>query len=713
MGSTTARNGEKMETQLTTQTTATGATTAAISASSLSTQLVSASSSSAVAGTSLSFPPGSLAISTSITIEEGASVATPTLAAELNLGTDVTKSGMAVTVNPGTATDTRIPFQLSIPLPISLALADDWSNLIVFYKVTIVNEGKNVIGIIPRSEIEIKNGTAQISTSHFGSFQTAITKDTVTEKKEAETKSVILTKQNSAALAPLSVTSRAPFLVKSNGMIEINGINFRPTMLIAMGGSKVSGLKVMSDSKASFVAPSLTSFGLTTVTVEQDGVSQSVSIFYAGEKSDLPISTKAEAEVCADERYYDANGSVRTGTRVCTATVAASGADLSNLVPANIKSGVTINGVAGTLPAAITSSCTVDGETNCLATTSYPAFNKTGAAAKIANGQVLGAVTGTAAARPADCSGDGQSNCVSTTNFPSVDFTNTFNNKTKLLTTVTVGGVTGTMPNCSDAGINCYVQGAFMAVSTTNLTASNIRSSVTLGNITGSFGPNCNADGQLNCISTSSYIAANSINLQPWNIRRGVTIGNVGGAIEFARGRADTTFFNRLTTGSTSVADMYDTVVDSVALPGEDIPGFPTFGGFNTAFTRDAAGDSNTNGICDAGEDCVYKDQMTKNQWAQSSGAANAVWDGAITACLGKTYGGLSGWRLPTQKEMMQGQVDGIFKFFSATDLNLNSFIFWTATTNTPNTYAMTFNLGDGGAVSALKTTTHPSICVR
>ncbi|MBC7529943.1 MAG: hypothetical protein H7318_00080, partial [Oligoflexus sp.] len=476
IGSTTARNGEKAETQLTTQTTATGATTAAISASSLSTQLVSASPRSAVAGTSLSFPPGSLAISTSITIEEGASVATPALAAELNLGTDVTKSGTAVTVNPGTATDTRIPFQLSIPLPVSFALADDWSNLIVFYKVTLVSEGKNVIGIIPRSEIEIKNGAAQISTSHFGSFQTAITKDTVTEKKEADTKSVILTKLNSVALAPLSVTSRAPFLVKSNGTIEINGINFRSTMVVAMGGSKVSGLKVMSDSKASFLAPSLTSFGLTTVAVEQDGVSQSVSIFYAGEKSDLPISTKAEAEVCAGEQYYDASGSVRTGTRVCTATVAASGADLSNLVPANIKSGVTINGVAGILAVANTSNCTVDGDTNCLATYSYPAFNKTGAAAKIVNNLSLGGITGTAAARPADCTSDGEQGCVTTANYRAADYITAFNNKTKIHTSMTVGGVAGAMPYC--------------------------------------------VDGQFDCMATSSYIAAQASKLLPWNIRR-------------------------------------------------------------------------------------------------------------------------------------------------------------------------------------------------
>ncbi|RYZ49635.1 MAG: hypothetical protein EOP07_24150, partial [Proteobacteria bacterium] len=206
-------------------------------------------------------------------------------------------------MNAGTATDAKIPFKLSIPLPVSLGLAEDWSNLVVLYKVTVVAGATNVIGVIPRSEIEIKDGVAQISTQFFGSFQTAITKDVVAEKKEQSTKSMILTKQESQSLAPVAVSSRLPFIVKSKGNIEINGINFRQTMVVAMGGSKVSGLKVLSDSKATFLAPALTSYGLTTVSVEQDGVTQAVSVFYAGEKADLPISTKAESEICAGEKY--------------------------------------------------------------------------------------------------------------------------------------------------------------------------------------------------------------------------------------------------------------------------------------------------------------------------------------------------------------------------------------------------------------------------
>jgi hypothetical protein len=662
LGNTVLRSGQGAATQLKTETNATGATTANVDANSASTQLVTASNNSSVKGSSVSFPPGSLAISTSITLEEGASVATPAFAAELNLGTDLTKSGTAVTLNAGTATDAKLPFKLSIPLPVSLALAEDWANLVVLYKVTVVAGATNVIGVIPRSEIEIVDGTAQISTQYFGSFQAAITKDVVTEKKEIATKSMILTKQESQSLAPVGVSSRMPFIVKSKGSIEINGINFRQTMVVAMGGSKVSGLKVLSDSKATFIAPELSGYGLTTVSVEQDGVAQAVSVFYAGDKADLPVSTKPESEICAGEKYYDANGIVRTGTRVCNGITNPTAPITDNLVAANIRAGVTINGVLGSFAPP----CSVDGETGCVTVTGYPAMNAAIAGPKILAGQTLATVSGLAPVRPADCAAENAVNCVAVSNFPAVNKSIIQNNAYKIHPAVNIAGVQGTLATC-------------------------------------------NTDNQTGCYTVSTYPAVDKASFTEWDLRNGKTIAGKVGKLVFSKGHASFTFYDRLSgSGSNPGADFYDTVIDGAALPPNEIAGLTNA---SDNFATNPISDANGNGACDNGEECVLVDKITGLNWTKKS--PNQVsWDDAINYCYTLNKAGIAGgnWRLPTQKELMQAHIDGLYSKYMELELTLPV---WTATTSADTLKAVNFTFSDGSTGLGIKTSgLFHSICV-
>lgn len=514
--------------------TSTGGISATVSASSTMNQLVSAPEDSAASGSRVVFPPGSLVVDTSISIEESAAVATDAMSADLELNTSVQQAGVAIMVKSEANVDAMQPFSLAIPLPVSTGLAENnvWDNLIVMYRVKVAAKDKTMAGIIPRSDIVIEGGMAKFSTQYFGAFQTALTETPVLEKKEVETNSVIVSKAESLQLPAIAVVKRLPFVINANKTVQIQGSNFRATMIVALGGKKVGNLQVLSDSVATFVAPEGASFGLTNLSVEQDGVAQSVSVFYAGASSDYPIITEAENEVCSGKKYYDANGVLKTGSKSCSGTQA----DLSELKAENIISGITINGVAGTavpapancaadnavgcvttasypsvakaglaagdirsgvsvagisgtLSSASYSNCSSDGQTNCIAVSSYPAANATGLAAKVLTGQTVANVAGSAAIRPSNCAADGATNCVADSSYPAAQVSGL---AAKVLTGQTVANVAGTAAlspsSCaSDGATNCVATSSFPAVDSSLLTAGNIKVGVTLGGITGQF----------------------------------------------------------------------------------------------------------------------------------------------------------------------------------------------------------------------------------
>lgn len=521
-------------------------------------QSMEAPEDSSISGSRISVSPGSLSVDTEIQMDEAAPLATTAMTAELELNTSFQSSGTAVAVRSTTAMDLPQPFTLSLPLPAVSSLAgSSWDNLVVLYRVTIVAENKTVSGLIPRSEISVENGFATIKSQYFGAFQTAVSSTSISEAKRVETQGAVLTKAESAKLPAIAVASRLPFLAHEGETVEIRGVNFRPTMIIAFGGKKVSGLKVASDVSASFVAPKIDGFGLTNLTAEQDGVSQSISMFYAGSSSDLPIITEAESEVCSGKQYYDAQGVVRTGSKDCDST------------------------------------------------------------------------PGTAYA-------------------------------------------------------------------------------------------NCSSDGQTDCIATTSFPAANKSQFSTWDIRSGATIAGVSGSISFARNLADTSTFDRYSaTGSISGLDLYDTIDDYNAdgsFPSEVPSGFSPVSGSN--WVRSFHGDDGSSGgvasnsICDGGEVCIYIDKISGRSWSRSDGFPGNF-EAAVSYCDGLVAGGVSDWRLPTQKELMQAYVNGIWLKSSALNI-VDGYEYYSATTYSfDDSQAHVAELSAGYVNHSSKSLSKYTLCVR
>lgn len=178
-----------------------GAISAEINSKSLVTQVMPYSDGSAV-----EFPPGSLAISTSVTFEPGSTIASSAVASSLGAASLAAASSSYV-LSSASAVDASSPFTINLSISstsLRLADSDPYERMIVVYKVTNHAEGKNYIGFIPRAGITVKDGKASFQTKFFGAYQLAYTDAVLTAAKETETTSDILTKRAEKQLTPIT-----------------------------------------------------------------------------------------------------------------------------------------------------------------------------------------------------------------------------------------------------------------------------------------------------------------------------------------------------------------------------------------------------------------------------------------------------------------------------------------------------------------------------
>jgi hypothetical protein len=351
------------------------------------------------------------------------------------------------------------------------------------------------------------------------------------------------------------LTKAHPMVVTPGAKVALTGKHFRPAMTIAaIGGSTGSGtpVTVSSDTAASLVVPPDAPFGPVDLTLTQDGVTQRLTLFSNGGKTDHPIFTAGADQICRGLSFYDTSGVLQEGQKDCAigappcsengevgcvTTPAYKAADLSNLVPGHIKNNVTIAGVAGTYPSTTTplsadvglTDLTVVGPTTPPG--SYQFFDKSGSVRTLtvsdaggtivpgASHQVFGAVgtlfrgftvagTGTG---PANCAANGQQNCL-------------------------VTGAFYAGSACTADGSNCFVP--LYAASTQPLKAISydainagrgfIRSSLTLSGLAGTLA-DCTGNGAVGCVTTTTFKSADLTNLLAENIKKNVTIaGTVG-----------------------------------------------------------------------------------------------------------------------------------------------------------------------------------------
>ena len=182
-----------------------------------------------------------------------------------------------------------------------------------------------------------------------------------------------------------------------------------------LANSQAIAVKVDGDNHAVLDMPQDLTTGPLNLVVNQDETSQMISLIFDASKSDIPIYTGDAADVCSGRQFFDANGVLRVGTKDC-------------------------NAGATTL-----SACAEDGETDCIATAAFPAAQIDGShldEKNVKNGVTIAGISGTLLAY-SPCSGDGQEDCVTTARYKSMDTDVSVISATDIRMGKTAGGIAG------------------------------------------------------------------------------------------------------------------------------------------------------------------------------------------------------------------------------------------------------------------------------
>ena len=166
-----------------------GVVTAEISSSSTSDQTVVASSSSEIADASITFPPGSIAVNTSMALGEATDTSSA-IVTELGLATAVVKSAAPVFI--GTAAIADMPtaasaLALSLPLPLSdsgIKLTAETGKLVFFYAILTKEGWKS--GVKPLTSADLVGTFLSTKVLGLGYFQISYV-TTAVEAKEMTT----------------------------------------------------------------------------------------------------------------------------------------------------------------------------------------------------------------------------------------------------------------------------------------------------------------------------------------------------------------------------------------------------------------------------------------------------------------------------------------------------------------------------------------------
>ena len=416
--------------------------------------------------------------------------------------------------------------------------------------------------------------------------------------------------------------------------------------------------------------------------------------------------------------------------------------------------------------AQLTPSLTSQGTWNL--TTSFPgagyyaAVSNSPTAATIADGTTITGVAGTATLTPANCSSNAATGCVTTATYKSADLTNLSAGNIK--SGITIAGqlgdypsVTYTLPGADttadldNATFDAKVKSATAfeywtstgsrqtGAGDADITQANIKDTVsifgTVGNLTAAVAPNS------------------------WDVRVGVTVNGVTGKLKVnCRNRVGSAFnYDGAISGigqsgvtSGTAIDIWDTIDDYNNYVSGLPPSIVTAWGSNTDCggidTPGLSSDDDnvwkdvttTNGTtastCAAtSANCTMQDKITGLWWSkQQTGAAwNTAWSTCLTTLNGTTYGtnpvpgynGQTGWRLPTQKELMDAYNHGIRSAASdkwtvpnsnwITEGNMANYFWSGSSVSFFTSNAWYVNLAFGGTYDNGKNNTYQVVCVR
>ncbi len=584
--------------------------------------------------------------------------------------------------------------------------------------------------------------------------------------------SSITVEQTGGKKQSASLTSLKPIAAKPGDIVTLTGSGFNSTVknqvriTKANGDSVTAPVAVTNEQSANFIMPDGAGLGLTSLTLEAYGKQKSTPLSFVADldTNGLPILIIDQSEICSSVQYIDKNGDTQTGTRNCAGT----SADLSNLTAANIKSGVVINGVTGTMTPS-PGNCSSDGATGCVTTASFKSANMTNATvSNIKSGVTIAGVTGqypsatytldsatetttddldsatfyakvksaagfeywNAAGVRQTGNGDADIDAANIKDQVSIFSTvGTYTgsggsvNAWDLRAGVTVGAVTGKLK------VNCRNR---VNLATQDMDAGRVVSGIS-GNVLTSTGHGLVNNDKVRLLYSTAptggdyvttyyviYIDANTFSLS--------TTSGPGAAMTISGGANLTV--HKWQDGN---ADIWDTIDDSGATTivtdwaNNDCYGIESTAGDSNVWKDVTTSNGVTASNCTTqASNCTMQDKITNLWW--SARQVSQSWNNAISLCgttLNTTtysgnssvgYNGQTGWRLPTQKELIAASDHGIRSAASPNWIS-SSYVtgtYWSSTTHSPNTgFAYVVGLGSGSYNVNYKYDIVYVVCVR
>jgi hypothetical protein len=161
-----------------------GSTSSLVKSSSTDSQRISGAG--ALANSSIVIPPGSLAIDTVLTVQEGIGLDNDGTLEEIGISpTQIIKASPAVYVSSSVELDPLLPFQIALKIGADLHLQEANLKYAVIYRANIFADKSVVIGVITGDNIIVENGIFSFSANYWGSYQLfAVNSGTLTETKK-------------------------------------------------------------------------------------------------------------------------------------------------------------------------------------------------------------------------------------------------------------------------------------------------------------------------------------------------------------------------------------------------------------------------------------------------------------------------------------------------------------------------------------------------
>jgi hypothetical protein len=238
-------------------------------------------------------------------------------------------------------------------------------------------------------------------------------------------------------------------------------------------------------------------------------------------------------------------------------------------------------------------------------------------------------------------------------------------------------------------------------------------------------------------VVADNYVAINTTTIDSFDIRAGKSIAGVSGKLKANCRNAivDATYnydgaISSIGTGVQTAGDAFDwwdTIDDFSAIATAIPTGWSNYYCNSAEDWVDVSVDSSgTSAPCSATtDDCQYKDRITGLVWSELR-STSMVWNTAMAHC-GETmnatgnyngdgpFAGRTGWRLPTQKELMVAYSHGIKGLENAKYITDVDQFFWSASSlSTLTSRAWVVHLGNGSVSNHLaKTGTSYVTCVR